>query len=141
LASPSLRATVEIDKMDESIDPKQTRMNILPRAFVDVEAARKQMPPLLKGYLRLGAKFGKGVFIDKPFNMYDVFAIMKTRDIAAAYQKHFTGSENAFDKLGIKPGAWKTLWKVLVSPVTGLTALAKLFLKPEDAEAVERVED
>jgi hypothetical protein len=65
---------------------------------------------------------------------------MQTKDISKAYQKHFTGNPGAFDHLGIKPGAWKIFGKVLLSPVTGLVLLAEFFLKPEDAEVVERVE-
>jgi len=139
LSPPSLRATVNVDKLHEGIDPKMTRMNILPKEFVDEDIARKQMTPLIKGYLRLGATVGKGVFIDRPFNTYDVFMILQTKKISSAYQKHFTGNENAFEHLGIKSGAWKTLGKILISPVTGLAALARFFLMPEDAEAVERV--
>ncbi|MCL2758478.1 MAG: GNAT family N-acetyltransferase [Alphaproteobacteria bacterium] len=141
LAPPSLRATVEVGKMDENVNPRFTKMNILPKDFVDENLARKQMTPLVKGYLRLGAKVGKGVFVDAPFNSYDVFMLMQTKNISKIYQKHFAGSPDAFDHLGIKPGAWKTFGKVLLSPVTGLFMLAEFFLKPEDAEAVERIEE
>ena len=141
LSPLSMRATVETDKLPEGINPKLTRMNILPKAFVDEEIAKKQMTSLTKGYMRLGATFGKGVFIDAPFNSCDVFLVLQTKKIAAAYQKHFAGDENAFEHLGVKPGAWKTLWKILVSPVTGLAALARFFLMPEDAEAAELLPD
>ncbi|MCL1786281.1 MAG: GNAT family N-acetyltransferase [Alphaproteobacteria bacterium] len=136
----SLRTTVEMDKLPAGANPKHTKMNILPKDFVDEDLAMKQMTPLVKGYLRLGAQFGKGVFLDVPFNTYDVFVLMQTKNISKAYQKHFTGQPGAFDHLGIKPGAWKTFGKILFSPVTGLMMLAEFFLKPEDAEAVERVE-
>lgn len=141
LAPQSLRATVDVSKLAAGVNPKLTRMNILPKPFVNEEAARKQMNAVIKGYLRLGAKFGKGVFIDAPFNTYDVFVVLQTKNISRAYQKHLMGSENAFEHLGIKPGAWKTFGKILLSPVTGMAALAKFFLRPEDAEVAERVEE
>jgi putative hemolysin len=141
LSPLSLRTTVELDKLPAGVNPKLTKMNILPKDFVDEDMAVKQMTPLVKGYLRLGAKFGKGVFIDVPFNSYDVFVMIQTKDISKAYQKHFTGNPDTFDHLGIKPGAWKTFGKVLLSPVTGLVLLAEFFLKPEDAEAAKRIEE
>jgi len=141
LAPLSLRVPVLTENFAEGVNPKLSKMNILPKQFVDEETAKKQMPALIKGYLRLGATFGKGVFIDAPFNTYDVFVILQTKNIAAAYQKRFTGSENAFEHLDIKPGAWKTFGKILISPVTGLAMLANLFLKPEDAEVAELVVD
>jgi len=141
LAPSSLRVTVETDNFPEGVNPKLSKMNILPRVFVDEEAARKQMTPLLKGYLRLGAKFGKGVFVDPAFNSYEVFVVLQTKNASKVYQKHFVGNENAFEHLGVKPGAWKTFGKFLLSPVSGLAAIAKFFLKPDEAEAVERIDD
>jgi putative hemolysin len=139
LAPLPLRATVLEDMFAEGVNPKLSRMNILPRDFVDAAKARAQMPPLIKGYLRLGATFGKGVFIDAPFNTCDVFVICQTKNISRIYQKHFTGSENAFDHLDIKPGVLKTMWKITASPVVALGALAKFFLRDDaaDAELVE----
>ena len=70
LSPLSLRATVESTKLAPGVNPKLTRMNILPEVFVDANIARRQMTPLVKGYLRINATFGRGVFIDKPFNSY-----------------------------------------------------------------------
>jgi putative hemolysin len=141
LSPLSLRATVLADKVDPSINPKLTRMNILPKAFIDDKIATEQMTPLVKGYLRLGATFGKGVFIDKKFNSYDVFVMMQTKKMSAVYQKHFAGHENAFGDLGLKDGPIKKIGKVLVSPITGLATLARFILKPDEATDVVEVED
>lgn len=140
----SLRATVLDENFAEGVNPKLSRMNILPKVFVDEEMARKQMTPLIKGYLRLGATFGKGVFLDTPFNTYDVFVMMQPRHMAAAYQKHFAGSENAFEHLGVKDGAIKTLGKLFLLPFTGpYKALRNLaqFLLRDDAEDAEYIDD
>ncbi|MDR1697256.1 MAG: GNAT family N-acetyltransferase [Rickettsiales bacterium] len=143
LAPLSLRATVDFDKLPPDSNPKLTRMNILPREFVNETDAYAQMGAILKGYLRLGAKFGNGVSLsnDAFKDTYSVFVMMQTKNISRVYQKHFAGDENAFADLGLKPGAWKTFGKILFSPVTGMMALAKFFLKPEDAAEVKRVDD
>ncbi|MCL1892407.1 MAG: GNAT family N-acetyltransferase [Alphaproteobacteria bacterium] len=144
LAPLSMRATVEKDKLLEGVNPKLTKMNILPKDFVDEAVAKAQMTPLLKGYLRLGAVFGKGVFIDAPFNTYDVFLILQTKNISCAYQKHFAGSETAFQHLGIEDGAMKKFGKVMLLPFTGsfalFKAMAQFFLR-DDADDAELVED
>ena len=138
-----LRATVLKDKLEPGVDPRLTQMNILPRAFVDEEEAKKQMTPLIKGYLRLGATFGRGVFIDKSFGTYDVFVMVQTKNVDKTYQKHFAGSENAFDEFEIKAGPLQTLGKIIMSPITGtakaIRAFAELFMR-EDADDVEYID-
>ncbi|MCQ2574974.1 MAG: GNAT family N-acetyltransferase [Alphaproteobacteria bacterium] len=138
-----LRATVLANKMEAGVDSRMSQMNILPRAFVDEEEAKKQMTPLIKGYLRLGATFGRGIFIDKSFGTYDVFVMVQTKNIDKTYQKHFAGSENAFDDLGVKTGPLQTLGKIIMSPITGTAKALKAFgelLMKEDAEDVEYVD-
>lgn len=146
LAPARLRATVLAENFHESVNPALSRMNIMPEVFVDEEEAFRQMPPLIKGYLRVGADFGKGVYIDKGFNTYDVFVILQTKNISATYQKHFLGSENALKDLSvdIDDGAVKTLGKIVLFPVRGplkvLGSFVKFMLR-EDAADAEYVED
>ncbi len=144
LSPARLRATVLPEKFAPGVDHRMGRMNILPPVFVDEERAKREMTPLIKGYLRLGATFGKGVFVDAPFNTYDVFVMMQTKNIDATYQKRFAGSENAFENLDIKDGAMKTLGKIVLFPVTGpykaLRAFGEFLLR-EDVDDVEYVED
>ncbi len=138
-----LRATVLKEKLDPSVNPGMTQMNILPRAFVDETEAKKQMTPLIKGYLRLGATFGRGIFIDKAFGTYDVFVLVQTKNIDRTYQKHFVGSENAFDELGVKMGPLSMLGKIVMSPFTGtaklVRAFGELFMR-EDADDIEYID-
>ena len=139
-----LRATVLSENFAEGVNPKLSRMNILPREFIDEVDARHQMTPLIKGYLRLGATFGKGVFIDKAFNSYDVFVMVQTINIDAAYQKHFLGRENALGDLEEKDGALKTMGKMMLLPVTGSFKMLRAFfefLLREDAVDAEYIED
>lgn len=144
--SPSrLRATVLADNFAEGINPKMARMNILPRDFVDEADAKSEMTPLVKGYLRLGATFGRGVFIDAPFNSYDVFVMMETRKMNATYQKHFLGRENAFGSPeDEKEHIMKTVGKIITFPVVGPFKVVRSlveFLLREDADDAECIED
>lgn len=144
LSPLSLRATVIPENFADGVNPKLARMNILPAAFVDEEDARRQMTPLIKGYLRLGATFGKGVFVDAPFNSYDVFVMLQTKNIDGAYQKHFLGKENALDHLELKDGTMKTLGKIMLFPVTGPLKVMRAFVEfllREDAADAEYIEE
>ena len=139
-----LRARVIPENFADGADPHMARMNILPRAFVDEEMAKKQMTPLIKGYLRMGATFGQGVFIDKPFNSYDVFVMLQSKNMDAAYQKHFYGRENALEHLDVKPRPMKTLGKIMLLPITGpLNMLGAFFefLLREDAADAEFIDE
>ena len=144
LSPMRLRARVIPENFADGADPRMSKMNILPRAFVDEEMAKKQMTPLIKGYLRMGATFGQGVFIDKPFNSYDVFVMMQSKNVDAAYQKHFYGRENALDHLDVKPRPIQTLGKIMLLPITGpLNMLGAFFefLLREDAADAEFIDE
>ena len=139
-----LRATVLSENFADGVNPKLSRMNILPREFVVENDARHQMTPLIKGYLRLGATFGKGIFIDKAFNSYDVFVMVQTKNIDAAYQKHFLGRENALANLDVRDNAFKTVGKIMLLPVTGSFKMLRAFfefLLREDAVDAEYIDD
>ena len=145
LSPQKLRATVLTENFADGVNPKLGRMNILPRAFVDEEEATREMPPLIKGYLRLGATFGKGVFIDKPFNTYDVFVMLQTKKIDGAYQKHFLGNSNALADLDDDiPSAMRKFGKIILLPVRVplkvVRALTSLMLREYAADA-EYTED
>ena len=140
-----LRATVLSEKFADGINPKLARMNILPREFVDEADAKAEMTPLIKGYLRLGATFGRGVFVDAPFNSYDVFVMLETRKMNATYQKHFLGRENALgDADDDKENIIKTVGKIVTFPVVGPFKVVRAvvdFLLREDAADAEYIED
>ena len=55
----------------------------------DVRSAIQELPPLIKGYLRIGAQVGDGAVIDHQFNTTDVCIIVKTDDLPARYSAHY----------------------------------------------------
>ena len=58
----------------------------------DLDHALRALPPLVKGYLRLGAKFGAEAVIDEAFAATDVFVVLRVADIQARYLQHFAPS-------------------------------------------------
>jgi putative hemolysin len=60
----------------------------LPRADAAVCEAQP-LPPLLKAYLRLGAKICGEPFLDADFNVADLFILASTRRLARRYSRHF----------------------------------------------------
>lgn len=64
-------------------------MNMLPKSEINPKEALKAMPPLIKGYLRLGAFVGDGAVIDRQFGTTDVFIILPVEVIDPRYFSHF----------------------------------------------------
>jgi putative hemolysin len=64
-------------------------MNMMPRETINTRAALKALPPLIKGYLRVGAYVGDGAVIDHQFGTTDVFIIMPVKAIKSRYFVHF----------------------------------------------------
>jgi putative hemolysin len=67
-------------------------MNRLPKQAIDPAAALRELPPLVKGYLRLGAFVGDGAVIDRQFRTIDVLIILPVAAIKARYIHHFQGA-------------------------------------------------
>lgn len=64
-------------------------MNITPKDEFEAKYAFNDLPPLIKGYLRVGAMVGDGAFIDTQFNTTDVCIVMDTRKVTERYRKHY----------------------------------------------------
>ncbi len=52
-------------------------MNLLPPSEITARQAVETLPPLIKGYLRLGGFVGDGAVIDHQFNTTDVCVMCK----------------------------------------------------------------
>jgi len=70
-------------------DGRGVDMAALPGAAVDPRAALRALPPLIKGYWRVGAKFGAEAVVDPKFRTTDVFVIMPIADIQERYLRYF----------------------------------------------------
>lgn len=81
LAPPALRP--------RAVEGRFVDMRALPRAAVDPRAALAVMPPLIKGYLRLGGFVGDGAVVDHQFNTTDVSIVVKTDLVTDKYLRHY----------------------------------------------------
>jgi putative hemolysin len=64
-------------------------MHLMAQKAIDGRKAVQALPPLLKGYLRVGASIGEGAVIDHQFGTTDVLVIMPVAAIEARYIAHF----------------------------------------------------
>lgn len=64
-------------------------MNSIAKDQLDLKAALKAIPPLIKGYLRLGAYVGDGAVVDPQFRTTDVCIILPVEKIDPRYFAHF----------------------------------------------------
>ncbi len=72
-----------------ALPQRRVEMNRLPASAIDRKAALHALPPLIKGYLRLGARIGDGAVIDHQFGTTDVFIVLPVAAIDARYIGHF----------------------------------------------------
>ena len=85
--------------------PEQWRARALPERYVEMNRAAKvaidakdglrALPPLIKGYLRLGAYIGDGAVIDYQFGTTDVLIVLPVSAIKKRYFEHFDLSRRA----------------------------------------------
>lgn len=59
------------------------------RSRFDAKAALRALPPLIKGYLRLGCYIGEGAVIDRQFNTMDILIVLPVSAINSRYFAHF----------------------------------------------------
>jgi len=81
LAPPEIRV--------RAVDSRYINMNMLEPGSYDPRKAMARVPPLIKGYLRLGGFVGDGAVIDHEFNSTDVFIIVKTELVTEKYIRHY----------------------------------------------------
>ncbi|MBC7505295.1 MAG: GNAT family N-acetyltransferase [Sandarakinorhabdus sp.] len=86
LAPPELRAC--------ALPDNHVPMDRVQAASIDTRAAARALPPLIKGYLRVGAMVGDGGFVDHQFNTVDVFVIMPVDRITSRYAARFVGAND-----------------------------------------------
>lgn len=68
---------------------RRAAVDVVPPGLLDERAAFRALPPLVKGYLRLGATFGDGVVVDPDFGTTDVFAMLAVGAIGGRYRRRF----------------------------------------------------
>lgn len=72
-----------------AVEARYRPMARLPRGGYDAKAALMSLPPLIKGYLRLGGFVGDGAVLDEQFNTTDVAIVVMTDQVTEKYYKHY----------------------------------------------------
>jgi putative hemolysin len=81
-----------------ALPQRYVEMRRMDPALVDPRRAIAQLPPLIKGYLRLGGFVGDGAVIDRQFNTTDVAVVVKTDLVTDKYYRHYERQlRNALD--------------------------------------------
>jgi putative hemolysin len=81
-------------------------MNRIRVDLIDEKEAQLALPPLLRGYLRLGGVIGDGAVIDEQFDTLDVCIVVRTDQLAEDYARRYqrmrdrTGVDAAGSPLG-----------------------------------------
>jgi putative hemolysin len=81
LAPPALRVRALEDRRVEMLRTDPHTLN--------VRKCLVGLPPLIKGYLRLGGYIGDGAVIDRQFNTTDVAILVKSELLADKYYRHY----------------------------------------------------
>jgi L-ornithine Nalpha-acyltransferase len=72
-----------------ALPDRYVAMDRLAKDAIDPTQAQAVLPPLIKGYLRLGGFVGDGAVIDRQFNTTDVAIVVKTDLVSDRYYRHY----------------------------------------------------
>ena len=89
-------ASAEPEWRARALPERYVRMDLIAVAALDRKAALLSLPPLVKAYLRVGAKFGDGAVIDRQFGTTDVFVVMPVEAISSRYLNYFGPTANRY---------------------------------------------
>ncbi|WP_299819748.1 GNAT family N-acetyltransferase [uncultured Roseibium sp.] len=72
-----------------AVGDRYVEMNRLPADAINAKEALRALPPLVKGYLRLGAFIGDGAVVDHQFGTTDVLIIMPVSELNTRYVNYY----------------------------------------------------
>lgn len=88
------RTSAEFDV--RAVAGRYRSMDLMPVEAINVRSVATALPPLIKGYLRVGAKVGDGCVVDHEFDTVDVFLVMPVREIGPRYISYYGGEAHRF---------------------------------------------
>ena len=80
----------------KALPERFSSMDLMPLEAINLKQAMLALPPLLKGYLRVGAMVGEGCVIDADFGTTDVFIVLPVSKIATRYIRHYGADASRF---------------------------------------------
>lgn len=75
-----------------ALSSRYVEMNRISKDMLDAKVALRELPPLVKGYLRLGAYIGDGAVVDHQFGTTDVLIVLPMQNVTARYRDRFIGA-------------------------------------------------
>ena len=78
-----------------ALPSRYVAMQRLPAASVDARMALGALPPLIKGYLRLGGFVGDGAVVDWQFNTIDIAVVVQTDLVTEKYYRHYERQQDS----------------------------------------------
>ncbi|PZQ12979.1 MAG: ornithine--acyl-ACP N-acyltransferase OlsB [Ancylobacter novellus] len=72
-----------------ALPSRRARFDLLPKEAIDLKAALRSLPPLIKAYLRLGAFVGDGAVVDEAFGTTDVLIVLPKAAINPRYVVYY----------------------------------------------------
>ncbi len=87
LAPPALRP--------RAVSERFVGMDRMPQEEIVPRRAMQMLPPLIKGYLRVGGFVGEGAVVDRDFGTTDVCVVVKTEWVTDRYYRHYTREDTA----------------------------------------------
>jgi putative hemolysin len=72
-----------------AVDGRFIDMNVIPKDELNPRAMFAALPPLIKGYLRIGALIGDGAVVDPVFNTTDVCIVAQSHMVTKRYRDHY----------------------------------------------------
>jgi len=82
-------AAAPTDWRARALDHLHVPMDRMAKHEIDPKQAIQSLPPLIKGYLRIGATFGDGAVVDRQFGTTDVLVVLPVSAINPRYIGHF----------------------------------------------------
>jgi putative hemolysin len=79
----------------QALPKRYVNMNRMSKEAINPKDALRALPPLIKGYLRLGAYIGDGAVVDHEFGTTDVLIVLPVSAIKKRYFEHFDLSRRA----------------------------------------------
>ncbi|MDK9722161.1 MAG: GNAT family N-acetyltransferase [Rhodospirillales bacterium] len=81
LAPPELRV--------QALPANRVEMNMIAKENINQRRAFSSLPPLVKGYLRIGGFIGEGAAMDRDFGTIDVCLMMPLKQVEDRYSRHY----------------------------------------------------
>ncbi len=80
----------------EALPELEHSMDLMPAEAINMRKALAALPPLIKGYLRLGAMVGEGAVVDRAFRTTDVLIVLPIHTISERYRNYYGNDAGRF---------------------------------------------